>query len=276
MADFSNSEAATQAGERISFSFGENWQKYLSELTEEKVQQAESSLRESFGSARLDGVSFLDIGCGSGLFSFCACRAGAKPVISVDVDPNAIACARSLQLKADPSSDWQILSGSILDDDFLAGIPAATNVFSWGVLHHTGAMWRSIENILKLVAPGGRCCLALYNRPNHPRLVLALKRLYNRLPRSLKPSMRLGYGLALLTALALQRRNPVRYVRDYGKRSRGMSFWRDVEDWLGGLPYEYATPDEVSSFVSARGSVVANVIMRPPGACNEYLIVRPR
>ena len=187
-------------------------------------------------------------------------------MISVDVDPNAIACARSLQLKADPSSDWQILSGSILDDDFLAGIPAATNVFSWGVLHHTGAMWRSIENILKLVAPGGRCCLALYNRPNHPRLVLALKRLYNRLPRSLKPSMRLGYGLALLTALALQRRNPVRYVRDYGKRSRGMSFWRDVEDWLGGLPYEYATPDEVSSFVSARGSVVTNVIMRPPGA----------
>jgi SAM-dependent methyltransferase len=273
--NFFNAEAAIQAGEKISFSFGENWQKYLAELTEERIQQAESSLRESFGAARLKGVSFLDIGCGSGLFSFCACRAGAKPLVSVDIDPKAIECARSLRLMADPASDWQVLSGSILDDEFLSGIPPATNVFSWGVLHHTGAMWRAIENTVRLVAPGGRCCLALYNRPNHPRLMLALKRIYNRLPRSLKPSMRIAYGVAILTMLAVRRRNPVRYVRDYGKRSRGMSFWRDVEDWLGGLPYEYATPDEVSSFVGARGLVVTNVIVRSPGACNEYLIVKP-
>lgn len=272
---FFNAEAAIQAGEKISFSFGENWQKYVADLTEERIQQAESSLRETFGSPQLNEASFLDIGCGSGLFSLCACRAGANPLTSVDIDPKAIECARFLQLKGDPTTNWQVLSGSILDDEFLAGIAPATNVFSWGVLHHTGAMWRAVENTLKLIAPGGRCCLALYNRPNHPRLMLALKRLYNRLPKPFKPSMRLGYGVALLMVLTLRRRNPVRYVRDYGRRSRGMSFWRDIEDWLGGLPYEYATPDEVSSFVSARGFSITNVIVRSPGACNEYLIVKP-
>lgn len=274
MTRFFNTEGASQAGEKVSFSFGENWQKYLAELTEERIREAESSLRHSFASATLEGQSFIDVGCGSGLFSLCAYRAGANPIISLDIDPQAVACAQSLQQRVAPGADWQTLSASILDDEFLAGLPPATNVFSWGVLHHTGAMWRAIENTLKVVAPGGRCCLALYNRPNHPRRALALKRLYNRLPRPLRFLMRVAYGTAWLAVVTLHRRNPLLFVRDYGKLFRGMSFWRDVEDWLGGLPYEYATPDEVTSFVSTRGLVMINIIVRPPGACNEYLMIR--
>lgn len=37
------------------------------------------------------------------------------------------------------------------------------------------------------------------------------------------------------------------------KNTRGMSWIRDIEDWLGGLPYECARPQVVQEFVERRG-----------------------
>jgi hypothetical protein len=53
-----------------------------------------------------------------------------------------------------------------------------------------------------------------------------------------------------------------------------MSLWRDVEDWLGGLPCEFATPDELEAFVTTRGFKMENVLVRPPAENNEYLMRR--
>jgi len=38
-------------------------------------------------------------------------------------------------------------------------------VYSWGVLHHTGGMWRALENAALPVAGGGRLFVAIYNDP---------------------------------------------------------------------------------------------------------------
>lgn len=262
-----NREAEARSGERIGFSFGENWQRYLDTVDDRQLRMAQESLRTSFPGADLAGHTFLDLGCGSGIFSLAARRLGAA-VTSVDVDPASVACAERLR---GHDEGWAIIQQSILDPE---GLPTADRLYSWGVLHHTGAMWEAIDNALALVEPGGLACIALYNRPRHPAVHMALKRTYNRLPRPLRRPMVLFYGLAWLTlGTVLRRRNPVRYVRRYGDNARGMSFWRDVEDWLGGLPFEYTDLSEFTRRLP-EGYEVEAFLERPPGACNEYLVRR--
>lgn len=272
---FKNVEAAALSGERLSFSFGENWAKYLEDLDEHRIGQAEESLVDALGRARVDGKTFIDVGCGSGLFSLSATRLGAASVVSIDVDPNSVACAKRLRAALGGSANWSVLQGSILERDFVERLEAAGIVYSWGVLHHTGAMWDAIDRCLSLVAPGGRACLALYNCPNHLNFHMVLKRTFNGLPRILRPGLAGAYALLLLSAVLVKgRQNPIEYVRSYGRRSRGMSFWRDVEDWLGGLPFEWTEPPELEAFVQARGFEVERVVVRSPGANNEYLLRR--
>lgn len=268
--NFRNTEGAALAKESVDFSFGENWRKYLDELHGTQLELARASLRDAFAPWPLDGFRFLDLGCGSGIFSLSAHTEGAV-VVSVDIDPSSVACAEYLS-----QGKWPCHRGSVLDPAFLESLGSFHRVYSWGVLHHTGSMWRAVENAVSLLAPGGIACIALYNRPNRPRLHVALKRTYNRLPNVMKPLMRLVYGLAWLAARTIAKReSPIRFVREYGERARGMSFWRDVEDWLGGLPYEYVLDGEVESFLEERGLVVERVAVGPPGANNEYLVRRP-
>lgn len=50
------------------FDFSENWQRFLDELTEENILEAECSLTRSLGLDTLCGKTILDIGSGTGLF----------------------------------------------------------------------------------------------------------------------------------------------------------------------------------------------------------------
>jgi 2-polyprenyl-6-hydroxyphenyl methylase/3-demethylubiquinone-9 3-methyltransferase len=91
--------------------------------------------------------------------------------------------------------------------------------------------------------------------------------------------LRGAYKLALLSRLAATGTNPWRYVRDY-KTARGMNFHNDVHDWLGGFPYESATPDEVTAQFAALGfdPVVEKALPRSLGlfgtGCAEYTFRR--
>ena len=59
--------------------------------------EAEKSLCTMLEMKDLDGKSFLDVGCGSGLFSLAAMRLGAERVHSFDFDPQSVACAQELR-----------------------------------------------------------------------------------------------------------------------------------------------------------------------------------
>jgi predicted RNA methylase len=268
---YKNTEAAAASGEAINFSFGRNWEKYLRGLTPERLQQARDSLSSSLGLDDLGGRSFLDAGCGSGVFSQAALDLGASRVTSVDVDPNSINCARFLRSRHVQSVRWRVVEGSLLQPEFVRSLEPVDIVYSWGVLHHTGAMWRAVENVLQAVAPGGLCVLALYRPPTRVETHMRLKRTYNRLPGLLRPVLAAAYCAALVARLSAARReSPWRYVAAYGRDSRGMSLWRDVEDWLGGLPCEFAEADEVRRFVEPQGFSLEHVLVQPPGANNEY------
>ena len=146
------------------FGFGENWRSFLTGLDEARIVEAEKSLQWLLGRERLDGLSFLDVGSGSGLSSLAARRLGAN-VVSFDYDPQSVECTTMLRDRYCPlDPNWRVERGSILDRDYLHKLGRFEIVYSWGVLHHTGALRNAIENASRLVMPGGMFAFALYRK----------------------------------------------------------------------------------------------------------------
>ncbi len=262
------------------FSFGRNWQWFLAGLTEARVRGATESLNEFLADViNLKGKSLVDVGCGSGLSSLAACRLGASRVVSFDADVYAVGCAKRLREKYGLAGVWSIGQGSVLDRDFLSSLGTFDVVYSWGVLHHTGNMWRSFDNVISLLKPGGCLYLSIYNNNEKYRLEGTSefwrrgKKLYNRAPGWGKGIMEIVYKLYIMVGLVAHGRNPVSYVRNY-YQLRGMSFSTDIKDWLGGYPYEFAKPRQVINFFTRRGfGCIKKKEVRSLG-CNEFIFKR--
>jgi SAM-dependent methyltransferase len=268
---FINEEAQHLSREHIHFSFGENWKKYLSGLNETIIKHAENSFSTFTRLSRLDDYTFLDIGCGSGLNSLVAYRLGAKRVVSVDIDPSSIDCVTALRARfASDANRWDILHGSVLDRSFLTSLGAFSYVYSWGVLHHTGSMWQALDNVINCVEYAGKLHIALYNEHKNSAKWLKIKKVCNRWHRTIFPLAKTSYILLMYARLLSRLESPRRYVRQYPER-RGMSFWRDVDDWLCGLPYEYCKPDQIVNFLADRSFVALRLSTVTSIGCNEFL-----
>jgi cyclopropane fatty-acyl-phospholipid synthase-like methyltransferase len=268
-------------GER--FEFGRNWARFLAVLDEERIAAAERALQEMLERDRLDGLRFLDIGSGSGLSSLAARRLGAR-VHSFDYDPQSVACTKELRRRYFPSdSQWTVERGSVLDDEGMRALGEFDVVYSWGVLHHTGRMWDALANAAMPVAPGGKLFVAIYNDTGtQSRRWHRIKQIYNALPRA----ARVPFAVAVTLpdeikrfAGATLRRRPMDYIRSwtqYGSR-RGMNRWHDIIDWVGGYPYEFATPDQVFDFYRARGFTLTRLRCGGVGlGCHELVFERAR
>lgn len=244
-------------GER--FDFGANWSRFLAVLDERRILEAERSLREMLGLTDFSGCSFLDIGSGSGLFSLAARRLGAR-VRSFDYDAQSVNCTRELRRRYFPDDvNWQIEEGSVLDETFVRRLGEFDVVYSWGVLHHTGSMWRALGHAALPVAAGGKLFVAIYNDTGwRTRAWRGVKRVYNALPRPLKLPfvfLILGPGQLKAAVQALITLRPGEFVRSWTRHDtqRGMSRWHDAIDWIGGYPYEVAKAHELVEFYRARG-----------------------
>jgi 2-polyprenyl-6-hydroxyphenyl methylase/3-demethylubiquinone-9 3-methyltransferase len=259
------------ASKPISFSFGKNWKKYLAGLDESNVRDAMNNFCNFTQLSDLKGESFIDLGCGSGLNSLVAYRLGAKTIVSVDVDQHSVECAKELRDRMAPDAQsWRVLQGSVLDADFLKKLGQFSYVYCWGVVHHTGAMWRALENIIQCVQPSGKLHVAIYNEHKNSAKWLQIKRLCNKYPTTIFPLLKLALATYVCGHLVYEGQSPIRYLREYNK-NRGMKFWRDIEDWLGGLPYEYCKPDQAIDFLSQQGFALVRLKATTFIGCNEFL-----
>lgn len=268
---------ATEVARGERFEFGANWAQFVNVLNDDRIALAEQSLSNMLGVNDLRGKCFLDIGSGSGLFSLAARRLGAT-VHSFDYDPQSVACTAELKRRYYPDdSDWIVEQGSALDQNHLQTLGQWDIVYSWGVLHHTGAMWQGLENLSPLVRQGGTLFIAIYN---HQRVMtpvwIWVKRAYNRLPNRLSWLV-LGPALIYLwwprTLYDLVRGKPFYTWRHYAEHGvRGMSAWRDVVDWVGGYPFEVAKPEEIFRFYRDRGFVLENMVTCGGAlGCNQFV-----
>jgi SAM-dependent methyltransferase len=255
------------------FAFGRNWQNFLQFVDDDRIKAAEESLRSYLGEVR--GKTVLDIGSGSGLFSLAASRLRAR-VRSFDIDEAAVECTRELKRRYMPdNSDWTIEWGDVLERPFLDSLGKFDVVYSWGVLHHTGRMWDAIGNAAALVKPGGYFYIAIYNNQGGAsRRWKWIKHKYNSSGALGRRALILAVGgyfetMRILVALR-DRQNPFR--RDSAWGSRGMHRQTDLVDWVGGWPFEVATPDAVFEFCRVRGFSLERLKTCGGGlGCNEFL-----
>jgi SAM-dependent methyltransferase len=270
-------EHEQRALEKNRFEFGANWSLFLRDLNEERVTLAIDSLKHSLNVEDLSGKKFLDIGSGSGLFSLAARRLGAT-VFSFDYDPQSVACTRHLKERFFPvDSNWNVEEGSALDASYMKKLGQFDVVYSWGVLHHTGAMWQGLENASSMVLDGGVLFISIYNDqgPKSNRWLL-VKRAYNKLPRGWRwlvwfPALvKIWWPTVARDLLSCR---PLFSWKNYPKMGiRGMSAFRDLIDWVGGLPFEVAKPEEIYDFYYKRGFTLERMKTCGGGlGCNEFV-----
>jgi 2-polyprenyl-3-methyl-5-hydroxy-6-metoxy-1,4-benzoquinol methylase len=261
------------------FPFGRNWARFLADLNEGRIAAAEASLKEMLELTDLGGRSFLDAGSGSGLFSLAARRLGAVRVHSFDFDAESVACTRELKRRFFPDDpEWTIEQGSVLDAEYLGGLQRFDIVYSWGVLHHTGAMWEALDNVCDLVGPGGQLFIAIYNdQGSASQRWKAVKLAYNRSPLPIKLCLVLATGCYQagrgMARRLLSLRNPLVVLRDLGGMApRGMSWWHDLVDWVGGYPFEVAQPEAVFDFCRGRGFALRRLKTAGGGVGNNQFV----
>lgn len=271
-----NTPAPAVVANADKFGFGENWRSFLDELDDARIAEAEKALQWMLSGVRIDGSRFLDIGSGSGLSSLAARRLGAV-VHSFDYDRQSVECTKTLRDRFFPGdAAWVVESGSILDGDYLAKLGQFDVVYSWGVLHHTGAMYKSLKNAAGLVSPGGLFAFALYRKTRLCWFWTLEKRWYCRASAQAQSACRRVYVALMRLAFAATGRNFNAYVGAY-RGNRGMSYVHDVHDWLGGYPYESIRPAEVEhemariGFTRIRSKVQGYSWGLFGSGCDEYV-----
>jgi 2-polyprenyl-3-methyl-5-hydroxy-6-metoxy-1,4-benzoquinol methylase len=262
----------------LRFSFGKNWKRYLKGIGFAEIEGAKRSLAVAIEGLDLANSSFLDIGSGSGLFSRAAYELGFLQVISFDYDQDSVDATSFLQKQSGSSeNEWRVISGSVLDEDFMKDLGMHDVVYSWGVLHHTGDMWKALDLASTRVKHGGKFYIALYNDQGWvSRYWYLVKRFYVGSSHVVRLFMLLVFwayfGFGLFVADFLRGRNP--FKRHTGD-ARGMKFFTDVIDWVGGFPFEVASTSSVVSYMRLRGfEPIWQKSVGKRHGCNEFVFQR--
>lgn len=259
------------------FKFGSNWKLFLRSISLKKISLAKKELKRKLNIKNLKDKSFLDIGSGSGLISLAAKKLGAR-VFSFDYDLESVECTEILKDSFFPNDNsWKVENGSVLNLKYLNKLGKFDIVYSWGVLHHTGRMWKALENASNLVKRGGILFISIYNDMGvKSRRWLLVKKLYNNLPKFLKWIVFVPAFLKIWVpdfVKDLFKLKPfVSWIEYQKEESRGFDPFTDAIDWIGGYPYEFAKPEEIYDFYIKKGFVLIKMKTCGGGmGCNEYI-----
>lgn len=245
------------------FAFGKNWYEFITtHFGPEAVASAKKHILTFLQRDSLQGIRMLDIGCGSGLHSIAALEAGSKSVHGLDYDINSVNASRFIYKKVGSPQNWTIEQGSVLDKEYMDRLGTFDLVYSWGVLHHTGDVWKAMEHAGSRVAPNGYLYIALYSAdvqisPTAEEW-LEIKKKYVQGSNWTKRRIEAWYIWRFMmnsNPLSLPRVIK-RFKEDNG---RGMRVMTDIRDWVGGWPMEFVWDKDAIEFYEKRGFSLVNI-----------------
>ncbi len=256
------------------FNFGRNWINYSNTLNQSQIKKAEDSLKEVFDVKNFNEKDFIDIGSGSGIFSLAAVNLGAK-VLSFDYDEDSVKSTKFLKsLYHKDNVKWRIESGSVLDEKYLESLGKFDYVYSWGVLHHTGDLKKALVNASQMVKESNsEVVIAIYNDQGiKSKIWKIIKKIYclgGFFSFILRFIFIPYFFLKYIFIGIIKYKDPTTPFKYY-KKKRGMHIYFDWIDWLGGYPFEVATPEMIFNVFHSRGFTLEKLTCTIRSGCNEY------
>ncbi len=224
------------------FSFGKNWKSYNKKNNVILKNKAEEDMKFFLGD--ISNKSFIDIGSGSGIHSLSALNLGVGELVASDYDNDSIDATKKLLSESDfKNQKYLVVQDDILNTNIERKFEI---VYSWGVLHHTGNMWKAIDNSIKMVDRNGIYYISIYVKNRFCGIWTKIKKTYT-------------YGGVLTKVLMSLIWYPLHFLRKvingslFKDQGRGMLWFYDSRDWLGGYPYESATKEEIINYVEKKG-----------------------
>ncbi len=108
---------------------------------------------------QFEGNDVLEIGCGAGLVASDIAKSGAN-LTAIDLTSQAIEITKSrFQMENLDGSIMQMDAENLSFDD-----SSFDFVVSWGVIHHSGNMEKIISEIHRVLRPGGKAYIMVYNK----------------------------------------------------------------------------------------------------------------
>jgi len=259
------------------FNFGENWREYSHLIGKNEIVGSIERLEKLLEPITVKRKTFLDVGCGSGLHSLAALLLGASKVHAIDLDEACAATTQSVISEQWKGSNYQTQVCDILDKSIQ--LPMSDIVYSWGVLHHTGNLHQAILNAAKFVNPNGILVLALYGKTRYCKIWKRIKRWYCNADDHKKEKAEKAYIRLFGWYLLLRGKLLSTHIKNYSTNKRGMDFYYDVRDWLGGYPYESISSRELIELLKTeRFKCVKKIVKRRSGlfgsGCDEYVFKR--
>jgi SAM-dependent methyltransferase len=202
----------------------------------------------------LRGKAVAEIGCGNGRFLPTMAKYASK-VIGIEPG-DGVDNARDWANKSAERDKIEVMRANVYD---LPALPPLDHVLSIGVVHHLPDPERALQNMRRLLKPGGHCTIWVYGKEGN-ELYLAtfgtVRKLTTRLPHkalhvvssALVPPLR-GY-IAACRVLPLP-------MKDYMRQVLHPLDWRalrlNIYDQLNPTIAEYWTRDEVTSLMERAG-----------------------
>ncbi|MCL2393241.1 MAG: class I SAM-dependent methyltransferase, partial [Acidimicrobiaceae bacterium] len=145
---------------------------------EDRRYQWHYHLRELFDSLDGEGRTLLEVGCGIGVDSIQLAKRGFA-VTAVDLTDEAIRIAKEFAAHRGVTIDFRVGNAEEL------GFPDASfdDVYSFGVLHHTPDIERSVAEVHRVLKPGGVAHVMLYHKYSLVNLIHRVLRLPYESPR---------------------------------------------------------------------------------------------